>query len=60
MRDKEFIEVAIEALGVFDSHEQWMKWMLTPCKPLGDKRPIDCDSLEVIKEINRIAHGVYG
>lgn len=40
-------------------NEDLLQWLITPCKALGGKKPIDCDYNDVIGLIVRIEHGIH-
>ena len=39
--------------------EKLLQWLITPCKALGNTKPINCTYKEVVDEIKRIEYGVY-
>ena len=47
-------------------HDTWngkyielFNWLITPCKAMGGKPPIEYSKHEIINEIMRIEHGIY-
>ena len=58
---KRLLALAVETLG---SNDEAVKWLNSPCLPLGGKRPIDLISLEdesskVEDILGRIRHGIF-
>lgn len=49
--------VLTAAIGVFGNATLAKKWLITPARPLGNKRPSEADAEEVMDLIGRIENG---
>lgn len=59
-----YAKVLVEAVSLFGNERQALRWLKTPVKGLGNKRPVDMLSNDenaeaVLNIIGRLEHGVF-
>lgn len=60
MTEEQLCQIISSGYSVWNGEvEKLLQWLITPCKALGNNKPINCTYKEVIEQIKRIEYGVY-